>query len=98
MTRLEALFSADKVVREQYTALTVRIAQENSALQTLETRLFDERHAHDRSYRRARRCNSDERHGDFRRTGRLPIETNGSGTVCRLTALCRAWEELRLLI
>ncbi len=41
MTRLEALFSADKVVRNQYTALTGRIAQENSALQTLETRLTD---------------------------------------------------------
>jgi hypothetical protein len=41
MTRLEALFSADKMVREQYTALTGRIAQENSALQTLETRLTD---------------------------------------------------------
>jgi len=41
MTRLEALFSADKLVREQYTALTNRIAQENSALQTLETRLTD---------------------------------------------------------
>ncbi len=41
MTRLEALFGADKLVREQYTALTNRIAQENSALQTLETRLTD---------------------------------------------------------
>ena len=41
MTRLEALFSADKIVRDQYTALTGRIAQENSALQTLETRLAD---------------------------------------------------------
>jgi len=41
MTRLEALFSADKLVRDQYTALTARIAQENSALQTLETRLTD---------------------------------------------------------
>ncbi|MQX45732.1 TrlF family AAA-like ATPase [Sinorhizobium medicae] len=41
MTRLEALFSADKLVREQYAALTGRIAQENSALQTLETRLTD---------------------------------------------------------
>ena len=41
MTRLEALFSADKVVRDQYAALTSRIAQENSALQTLETRLAD---------------------------------------------------------
>ena len=41
MTRLEALFSADKLVRDQYTALTGRIAQENSALQTLETRLAD---------------------------------------------------------
>jgi energy-coupling factor transporter ATP-binding protein EcfA2 len=41
MTRLEALFSADKVVRDQYAALTGRIALENSALQTLETRLTD---------------------------------------------------------
>jgi len=41
MGRLEALFSADKLVRDQYTALTNRIAQENSALQTLETRLTD---------------------------------------------------------
>ena len=41
MTRLEALFSADKLVREQYTTLTGRIAQENSALQTLEKRLTD---------------------------------------------------------
>ncbi len=41
MTRLEALFSADKLVRNQYAALTGRIAQENSALQTLEKRLTD---------------------------------------------------------
>lgn len=41
MTRLETLFSADKLVRGQYAALTSRIAQENSALQTLETRLTD---------------------------------------------------------
>ncbi len=41
MTRLEALFSADKLVRDQYSALTGRIAQENSAFQTLETRLID---------------------------------------------------------
>ena len=41
MTRLEALFSADKLVREQYKTLTGRIAQVNSALQTLETRLTD---------------------------------------------------------
>lgn len=41
MTRLEALFSADKIVREKYTALTRRIAQENTALKTLETRLVD---------------------------------------------------------
>jgi hypothetical protein len=41
MTRLEALFSADKLVRDQYSALTRRIAQETSALQTLETRLTD---------------------------------------------------------
>lgn len=41
MTRLETLFSADKLVRDQYSALTRRIGQENSALQTLETRLTD---------------------------------------------------------
>ena len=41
MTRLEGLFSADKVVRDQYAALTGRIAQENSAFQTLQTRLTD---------------------------------------------------------
>jgi len=41
MTRLEALFSADKLVQDQYAALTGRIAQENSALQTLETRLTE---------------------------------------------------------
>jgi hypothetical protein len=45
MTRLEALFSADKLVRDQYAALTNRITQENSALQTLETRLADARGA-----------------------------------------------------
>lgn len=41
MTRLEALFSAVKLVRDQYSALTARIAQDNSALQTLESRLAD---------------------------------------------------------
>ena len=41
MTRLEALFSVDKLVRDQYAVLNGRIAQENSALQTLETRLTD---------------------------------------------------------
>jgi len=45
MTRLEAMFSADKLVRDQYAALTGRIALENSALQTLETRLADARGA-----------------------------------------------------
>ncbi len=41
ITRLEALFSADKIVRDQYAALTGRIAQESSALQALEIRLTD---------------------------------------------------------
>jgi energy-coupling factor transporter ATP-binding protein EcfA2 len=41
MTRLEALFSADKLVRTQYTALTARITQESSTLKGLETRLAD---------------------------------------------------------
>jgi len=39
--RLEALLNADKLVQEQYAALTGRIANENSALQALETRLAD---------------------------------------------------------
>jgi hypothetical protein len=41
IARLETQFSADKLVRDQCAALTKRIAQENSALQTLETRLID---------------------------------------------------------
>lgn len=45
MTRLEALFSADNLVREQYKALTARISQESSALKALEDRLADARGA-----------------------------------------------------
>ena len=41
MTRLEALVSADKLIRDQYSALSLRIAQENTALQSLQTRLTD---------------------------------------------------------
>ncbi len=41
MTRLEALVSADNLVRKQYSALSQRIAQENTALQTLQARLTD---------------------------------------------------------
>lgn len=41
MTRLEALVSADNIVRGQYAALSQRIGQENTALQTLQTRLTD---------------------------------------------------------
>jgi len=41
MTRLESLFSADKLIRDQYAALTARISQENSALQNLQVRLVD---------------------------------------------------------
>ncbi|MEI6825894.1 MAG: AAA family ATPase [Desulfuromonadales bacterium] len=41
MTRLEALFGADKVVRDQYAALSKRIGQENAALKALETKLTD---------------------------------------------------------
>ncbi|MGF6457856.1 TrlF family AAA-like ATPase [Pseudomonas frederiksbergensis] len=45
MDRLEALFSADKLIRDQYSALTRRISQETAALQTLETKLADARGA-----------------------------------------------------
>src|SRR5260370_2791737 len=41
MARLETLFSADKLVRDQYSALTARIAQENVALKALNDRLLD---------------------------------------------------------
>jgi hypothetical protein len=41
MGRLEAFFSADKIVRDNYTVLTKRIAQENSALQILDAKLND---------------------------------------------------------
>lgn len=61
MARLEALFSADKLVRDQYTALTNRIAQENSALQTLEARLTDTQGAAAR--RRALQSERDDTYG-----------------------------------
>jgi hypothetical protein len=41
MARLERLISADTIIRNQYTALSSRIAQENTALKTLEMRLTD---------------------------------------------------------
>lgn len=41
MTRLGKLLSADQLIRDQYVALTKRLAQENSALQQLQTRLED---------------------------------------------------------
>lgn len=40
-TRLEALLSADRVIREQYAALSKRIANEKSNLETLKLRLKD---------------------------------------------------------
>lgn len=41
MKRLETLFNADKLIRDQYAALTTRIDQENSALQNLVVQLTD---------------------------------------------------------
>jgi hypothetical protein len=41
MARLEQHISADKVIGNQYAALSARIAQESSALKTLEARLLD---------------------------------------------------------
>lgn len=41
MTRLEQFISADTFLRNQYTALSSRIAQENGALKALEERLTD---------------------------------------------------------
>ncbi|GBQ64620.1 hypothetical protein AA103196_0921 [Ameyamaea chiangmaiensis NBRC 103196] len=48
MTRLEALVSADNVVRSQYAVLSQRIALENAALQNLQTRLTDAQGAAER--------------------------------------------------
>jgi len=61
MARLEALFSADKLVRDQYTALTSRIAQETSALQILDTRLTDAQGASAR--RKVLQAERDEAYG-----------------------------------
>lgn len=41
MARLEALFSADKLVREKYAALTSRIATETSTIKALNAKLTD---------------------------------------------------------
>jgi hypothetical protein len=41
MARLEQIIGADVAVRKQYTALSARISQENTALKTLEERLSD---------------------------------------------------------
>lgn len=41
MLRLERFISADTLIRNQYAALSTRIANENTALKTLETRLTD---------------------------------------------------------
>jgi hypothetical protein len=41
MLRLERFISADTLIRNQYAALSARIAHENTALKTLETRLTD---------------------------------------------------------
>nr|WP_200943097.1 AAA family ATPase [Altererythrobacter sp. Root672] len=41
MARLEQLISADKVVRDQYAALSARIGQENSDLLVIDARLMD---------------------------------------------------------
>ena len=41
MARLEAFVSADKIVRNQYTTLSQRIAQESTTLRNLQTRLTD---------------------------------------------------------
>ena len=49
MKRLEELFSVDQLIRDQYSALTSRIAQENAALETQQTRLADAAGAESRS-------------------------------------------------
>lgn len=46
--RLEELLSADKIIRDKYTALSKRIVSENSTLKILEERLADSKGAEDR--------------------------------------------------
>jgi len=48
MARLEALFSADKITREKYAALSDRITQESASHQNLQTRLTDAQGAAER--------------------------------------------------
>ena len=48
MERLEALVSEDKVIQRQYSALSKRIEQENSAVNTLKAKLTDAEGATDR--------------------------------------------------
>lgn len=62
MARLEALFSTDKIIRDQYAALTKRIAQESSTLKSLEEKLFDAQGAEDR-----RKVLQKEREDTYRR-------------------------------
>ena len=45
MKRLEDLLSADKLIRDQYAALSKRIERENAALKALETKLADAKEA-----------------------------------------------------
>ena len=48
ISRLESLFKADKLVRDQYSATSQRIAREEREFRTLETRLADHKGAADR--------------------------------------------------
>ena len=48
ITRLESLFKSDKLVRDQYSATSQRIAREERELQTLKTRLADHEGADER--------------------------------------------------
>jgi len=61
MKRLEAFFSADKVVRDKYSALAKRIRQENSSLKALEAKLVDALDAFDR--RKALQIERDDAYG-----------------------------------
>ena len=62
IARLEGLLNADKLVRDQYAALSRRIGQEAGALETLEGRLTDARGAAER-----RRVLQQERNAAYKR-------------------------------
>ncbi len=95
MTRLEQIIGADAVVRQQYTTLSGRISQENSALKVLEERLADAQGAGAR-----RKALQSERESAYGRVmGAIISEENELSALYAplLTRLQNSWGTLRKL-